>query len=174
MEFFRTVHRTNPPFKMKVRRELKQRAKIPEMVRHHYKNPIELLPTLRDVLRIEVDGDDIKSEDGGDPLDIDDIKEEHSEMISVSECVTNEDGVRIREDDTNCTLNGFVKNGGDFNDVIKKENYLMSEFISGITTEGNSKCMFHFFLDGCFIRTINSSTLLLLLFIIIVVKTYIH
>ncbi|XP_019872648.1 PHD finger protein 12 [Aethina tumida] len=135
MEFFRTVHRTNPPFKMKVRRELKQRAKIPEMVRHHYKNPIELLPTLRDVLRIEVDGDDIKSEDGGDPLDVDDIKEEDSEMISVSECVTNEDGVRIREDDTNCTLNGFVKNGGDFNDVIKKENYLMSEFISGITTE---------------------------------------
>lgn len=53
IEFFRKVHCKNPPFRVKVKLGTRKKVKVPPMVRHHYKNPIPLLPSLRDVLRLE-------------------------------------------------------------------------------------------------------------------------
>lgn len=53
LEFFRKVHRKNPPFRIKVKLAPKKRAKVPLMVKQHYRSPIELLPSLRDVLRLQ-------------------------------------------------------------------------------------------------------------------------
>lgn len=52
-EFFRKVHCKNPPFRIKVKLGTRKKVKVPAMVIHHYKNPIPLLPSLRDVLRLE-------------------------------------------------------------------------------------------------------------------------
>lgn len=52
-EFFRKIHCKNPPFRIKIKLNKRKRIKVPAMVLHHYKNPIPLLPSLRDVLRLE-------------------------------------------------------------------------------------------------------------------------
>lgn len=52
-EFFRKVHSKNPPFRVKLPPKPKDRAVIPEMVEYHYKNPPDLLPSLKEVLRYE-------------------------------------------------------------------------------------------------------------------------
>lgn len=52
-EFFRKVHATNPLFRLKRRQASRERVHIPPMVVHHYRNPVSLLPSLRDVLRCE-------------------------------------------------------------------------------------------------------------------------
>lgn len=52
-EFFRKVHSKNPPFRIKVKLGKRKRIKVPPMVLHHYRNPVPLLPSLRDVLRLE-------------------------------------------------------------------------------------------------------------------------
>ncbi|XP_055642421.1 PHD finger protein 12 [Toxorhynchites rutilus septentrionalis] len=50
-EFFRKVHRRNPPFRVKHRVNLRDRIEIPQMIKFHYRNPPDLLPTLRKLLR---------------------------------------------------------------------------------------------------------------------------
>lgn len=52
-DFFRKVHCKNPPFRYKLKPKSRHCAEIPPMVDFHYKNPIPLLPSLRDVLRCE-------------------------------------------------------------------------------------------------------------------------
>ena len=52
LEFFRKVHKKNPPFRIKVRLPSRLRVNIPPMVKYHYKKPVELLPSLRQVLRL--------------------------------------------------------------------------------------------------------------------------
>lgn len=52
-QFIRKVHCKNPPFRVKVRLNSRKKASIPGMVRQHYKNPVPLLPSLKDVLRLE-------------------------------------------------------------------------------------------------------------------------
>lgn len=71
LEFFRKIHRKNPPFRIK--RKVPQLPRVsnlltetelntlfqllqivvPDMVKYHYKKPVQLLPSLKDVLRIE-------------------------------------------------------------------------------------------------------------------------
>lgn len=53
LEFFRKIHRKNPPFRIKVPLPPKNTVIVPEMVRYHYRKPVNLLPKLRDVLRLE-------------------------------------------------------------------------------------------------------------------------
>lgn len=53
IEFFRKVHRKNPPFRTKIKLPPRKKANIPEMVKCHYNQPIHLLPSLRDILRVE-------------------------------------------------------------------------------------------------------------------------
>lgn len=53
LEFFRKVHRKNPPFRIKVKLGPKNKVAVPLMVKQHYKKPVELLPSLRSVLRLE-------------------------------------------------------------------------------------------------------------------------
>lgn len=50
-EFFRKVHRRNPPFRVKQRLRLRDRIEIPPMIEYHYQNPSDLLPSLRELLR---------------------------------------------------------------------------------------------------------------------------
>ncbi|KAK4877767.1 hypothetical protein RN001_010273 [Aquatica leii] len=51
IEFFRKVHRKNPPFRIKVKLPPRCKVSIPPMVKYHYKNPVELVPCLRDLQR---------------------------------------------------------------------------------------------------------------------------
>lgn len=53
VQFFRKVRSANPPFRVKVKLAPRNRVSVPDMVRYHYKNPPELIPSLRDVLRLE-------------------------------------------------------------------------------------------------------------------------
>lgn len=50
-EFFRKVHRRNPPFRIKHSLRMRNRLEIPPMIEFHYKNPPNLLPSLRELLR---------------------------------------------------------------------------------------------------------------------------
>uniref|UniRef100_A0A1Q3F1W2 PHD finger protein 12 n=1 Tax=Culex tarsalis TaxID=7177 RepID=A0A1Q3F1W2_CULTA len=50
-EFFRKVHRRNPPFRVKHRLRVRDRIEIPPMIEYHYQNPPDLLPSLRELLR---------------------------------------------------------------------------------------------------------------------------
>ncbi|RZC40543.1 PHD finger protein 12 [Asbolus verrucosus] len=53
LEFFRKIHNSNPPFRIKVRLPLRNRVKVPAMVKFHYQKPVKLLPSLKDILRLE-------------------------------------------------------------------------------------------------------------------------
>lgn len=53
MEFFRKIHRQNPPFRIKVKMPPRHRVLVPPMVKYHYKYPVDLLPSLRDVIRYD-------------------------------------------------------------------------------------------------------------------------
>jgi hypothetical protein len=53
IEFFRKVHTKNPYFRTKLKHKQRDRIDVPPMVAYHYRNPPSLLPSLRDVLRIE-------------------------------------------------------------------------------------------------------------------------
>ncbi|CRK98205.1 CLUMA_CG011568, isoform A [Clunio marinus] len=53
LQFFRKVHTQNPPFRTKLQPKPRDEVEIPEIIRHHYKNPPKLLPSLRDVVRID-------------------------------------------------------------------------------------------------------------------------
>lgn len=53
LDFFRKVHRKNPPFRTKVKLGPRNKVKVPLMVKEHYKKPVELLPSLQSVLRLE-------------------------------------------------------------------------------------------------------------------------
>lgn len=50
-EFFRKVHRRNPPFRVKQRLRVRDRIEIPPMIEYHYQNPPDMLPSLRELLR---------------------------------------------------------------------------------------------------------------------------
>lgn len=53
LEFFRKVHNKNPPFRVKSKLKPKSAVEIPEIVEYHYKNPPKLLPSHRDILRLD-------------------------------------------------------------------------------------------------------------------------
>lgn len=53
LQFFRKVHTKNPPFRTKLKPKPRDEVEVPEIVRHHYENPPSLLPSLRDVLRVD-------------------------------------------------------------------------------------------------------------------------
>lgn len=53
LQFFRKIHSKNPPFRSKLKPKSRDEVEVPEVVRHHYENPPSLLPSLRDVLRVD-------------------------------------------------------------------------------------------------------------------------
>lgn len=53
LQFFRKVHAKNPPFRTKLKPKPRDEVEVPEIVRYHYENPPSLLPSLRDVLRVD-------------------------------------------------------------------------------------------------------------------------
>lgn len=53
LQFFRKVHMKNPPFRAKLKRKARDEVEIPDIVRYQYENPSTLLPSLRDVYRID-------------------------------------------------------------------------------------------------------------------------
>lgn len=50
-EFFRKVHRRNPPFRVRQKPKMRDRVEVPPVVEYHYQNPPNLLPSLRELLR---------------------------------------------------------------------------------------------------------------------------
>lgn len=53
-EFFRKIHRRNPPFRIRQKTKIRDRVEIPPVVEFHYQNPPNLLPSLRDLLRSKI------------------------------------------------------------------------------------------------------------------------
>ena len=53
LQFFRKVHTKNPPFRTKLKPKPRNEVEIPEIVRYQYENPPSLLPSLRDVMRVD-------------------------------------------------------------------------------------------------------------------------
>lgn len=53
LQFFRKVHTKNPPFRTKLKPKPRDEVEVPEIIRYHYENPPSLLPSLRDVLRVD-------------------------------------------------------------------------------------------------------------------------
>ncbi|KAL1500825.1 hypothetical protein ABEB36_006260 [Hypothenemus hampei] len=53
LDFFRKIHRKNPPFRFKNKLPRSRKIQVPDMIKYHYKKPVQLLPSLKDVLRIE-------------------------------------------------------------------------------------------------------------------------
>lgn len=54
MDFFRRVHKKNPPFRIKIPVKSRDTIEIPPMVKYHYENPPPLLPSLRETLRYDI------------------------------------------------------------------------------------------------------------------------
>uniref|UniRef100_A0A1B0CXB5 PHD finger protein 12 n=1 Tax=Lutzomyia longipalpis TaxID=7200 RepID=A0A1B0CXB5_LUTLO len=52
-QFLRRAYSRNPPFRVKLKPKPRMVAEIPEMIVHHYRNPPQLLPSLRSVMRYE-------------------------------------------------------------------------------------------------------------------------
>ena len=53
LQFFRKVHTKNPPFRTKLKPKPRDEVEVPEIIRYHYENPPSLLPSFRDVLRVD-------------------------------------------------------------------------------------------------------------------------
>ncbi|CAG9862625.1 unnamed protein product [Phyllotreta striolata] len=158
LQFFRKVHRKNPPFRIKTALPPRNTVIVPDMVKYHYKKPVNLLPSLRDVLRLEyvenrkknlgkIDETVFKMEET--EINEDSVKVElnHDINLDESNCdiknknseETNFDGVTDNITDWTA-VNGYVKNenlnGGFFEkELIKKEQNFISDMISGLTTE---------------------------------------
>lgn len=64
LQFFRKVHMKNPPFRTKLKPQRIDDIEIPEIVRYQYENPPDLLPSMKQIMRIE----NLKKR-GIDPID---------------------------------------------------------------------------------------------------------
>lgn len=53
LQFFRKVHTKNPPFRTKLKPKPRDEVEVPDIIRYHYENPPSLLPSLRDVMRVD-------------------------------------------------------------------------------------------------------------------------
>lgn len=53
LQFFRKVHNKNPPFRTKLKPKPRDEVEIPEIIRYQYENPPSMLPSLRDVQRVD-------------------------------------------------------------------------------------------------------------------------
>lgn len=53
LQFFRKAHTKNPPFRTKLRPKPRDEVEVPDIIRYHYENPPSLLPSLRDVMRVD-------------------------------------------------------------------------------------------------------------------------
>ncbi|KAJ8953724.1 hypothetical protein NQ314_007334 [Rhamnusium bicolor] len=102
LEFFRKVHRRNPPFRIKKPLAPKNSVLVPDMVKYHYKKPVNLLPRLRDVLRIECINKKMKNEQAET---VEEVKVEEEED-SVQEIIKteHEPDISIEESDLNCDI----------------------------------------------------------------------
>lgn len=53
LQFFRKVHMKNPPFRTKLKPKPRDEVEVPEIIRYQYEKPPSLLPSLRDVIRVD-------------------------------------------------------------------------------------------------------------------------
>lgn len=161
LEFFRRVYSKNPPFRYKVKLPPRNRVKVPLMVKDHYKKPVQLLPSLRDVLRLET----VLKRDDKNNYQVDIVKtEEIDEQVqtSVDNNSTNNNycngpdskfdcdrkldrNTQENIDDEDDTKNDFIhKNGYIKNECIngvtvdQKDNTCLPDVISGISSEGKN------------------------------------
>lgn len=158
LEFFRRVHSKNPPFRFKIKLPPRNRIKVPPMVKDHYKKPVQLLPSLRDVLRLET----VLKRDDKNISQVDIVKtEEIDEQVQTSvdknsngnnycngpdskiDCDRKLDRNTQESVDEDDTKNDFIhKNGCIKNEFIngvavdQKDNVFLPDVISDISSEG--------------------------------------
>ncbi|XP_045468842.1 PHD finger protein 12 [Harmonia axyridis] len=145
IEFFRRVNQKNPPFRFKTRLCPKNKAKIPEMVKNHYKKPVNLLPSLRDVLRVSIVENEkqlnvlfetknekesvlncgiCKNNKTQCSCNVD-IKVEEDKVALVSDNVQNVQRTEGYSVEKERSVNGFLKydsiNGSFYDEIVKKE-----------------------------------------------------
>lgn len=112
LEFFRKIHSKNPPFRFKVKLAPRNKVKVPEMVKFHYRKPVKLLPSLRDVLRLEYVLKNVEKSDENE-VEIDRI-EVQSEDVALLENLSS--GGLLNNCDSNVSLSGVndtQQNGED-------------------------------------------------------------
>lgn len=145
LEFFRKIHNRNPPFRFKVKLPLKNRIKLPLMVKCHYSNRVKLLPSLKDVLRLEsvlnrdkidvvkcedVDVQSTNSLCNGPEDQKCDKKFDENTQKEEEKCEV------MKEEDFSCR-NGCLKNEVvNGTPVDQKDNIFLPDVVSDITSEG--------------------------------------
>ncbi|CAH1994433.1 unnamed protein product [Acanthoscelides obtectus] len=151
LQFFRKIHRKNPPFRIKTALPKRNTVQVPEMVRYHYKKPVSLLPRLSDVLRLEyvnekrkVPTEVVKIEESGNSLEevkLESVEEQSGDAnCDIVKGKTKASSVNESNGERVPVVNGYVKNehlnGGYFEkELIRKEHNFITEIISGMTTE---------------------------------------
>ncbi|XP_044260481.1 PHD finger protein 12 [Tribolium madens] len=140
LDFFRKIHSKNPPFRVKIKLAAKNRVKVPPMVKYHYRKPVNLLPSLKDVLRLESvlsrEMDVVKCEEvvqstnslcnGPEDQTCDKKTDENTQKV---------EGEDDNKEDFSCR-NGCIKN-----EVIngatldQKDNIFLPDVVSDITNE---------------------------------------
>lgn len=134
IEFFRKVHRKNPPFRTKIKLAPRKKANIPEMVKYHYNQPIHLLPSLRDILRVEY----VKDRQQSDAYLLSNIKEEHTDEEvnqEISDNLENGNSVSSGGSNSNC---GSSKSDEEIQ-IISKDNEIINISDSEDTIFGNGE-----------------------------------
>lgn len=124
LEFFRKIQRKNPPFRIKVRLPARNRVLVPQMIKDHYKKPVQLLPTLRDVLRLEtVCGrqNDVEYVPEGFKME-----EDADEDVYDNKNSKDEESVSVESD--MCKINGTLIETVDkqYNDGVEFKNHVIN------------------------------------------------
>ncbi|KAJ8956226.1 hypothetical protein NQ318_014957 [Aromia moschata] len=99
------------PFRIKTTLSPRNAVLVPDMVKYHYKKPVNLLPRLRDVLRIECVN---KKRDVDAVQIVEEVKLEEAVEVGSQECVKAEceHNPRTEESDANCDINRRTLRGG--------------------------------------------------------------
>lgn len=151
LEFFRKIHCKNPPFRIKVKLPPRNRVKVPTMVKYHYQKPVQLLPSLKDVLRLEYVLNREKINGEVDVLKIEESNQVQSESSSlcngsedqICDKSSSDDNTQREEDvDEGCKEDFMHRNGCIKSEVVngatidQKDNNFLPDVVSDITSEG--------------------------------------
>ncbi|KAI4454837.1 phd finger protein 12 [Holotrichia oblita] len=157
LEFFRRINRKNPPFRIKIRLPPPKKVAVPPMVKHHYKNPVQLLPSLRDVLRLHTvenrenyygaNYEDVVYEDPQDNSESysDSSRKSHMETSFYEENAVKLNNI-IEKQCSNDRVNGIFELNGEAEEFL--ENVLKETELKTIKSECNSSTSMKYEANG--------------------------
>lgn len=136
LEFFRKIHSKNPPFRIKVKLAPKNRVKVPLMVKCHYQKPVKLLPSLRDVLRLE----SVLNRDNLETMKVEDKLCENVSLPNGSEKQTCDINLENTQKEECCLENEeFVHKNGCIKNEIMNGNAENSSFLPDVVSDISSE-----------------------------------